>query len=113
MYNTQQGAFNAPQEMQQPKPTIVFDDEVKDILSKTYPEMINGMINLAIKRFAETKEFREYFVRKEFREQFQPKENEEELEENYVNFNETQATAQTAAPVQEQSSSVISAVSAW
>ena len=111
MYNQPQGAFNAPQEMQQPKPSIVFDDEVKDILSKTYPEMINGMINLAIKRFAETREFKEYFVRKEFREQIAVKEEVEEKEDNFYETQPAQAPATT--PVPEQSSSVISAVSAW
>ena len=106
----QQGAFNAPQEISQPKPSIVFDEEVKEILNKSYNEMINGMINLAIKRFAETKEFKEYFVRKEFRETIEVKE--EELEENSDNFNKTQTTSIPSTQTV-QTTPAGSAVSAW
>jgi hypothetical protein len=106
--NPNQGAFNAPHDAT-PKPTIVFDDEVKEILQKTYPEMINGMINLAIKRFAETNEFKEYFVRKEFREEIVVK---EEAQQPNVEAPVAQSTQpQTSIP--ESNSSVISAVSAW
>jgi len=102
-----QGTFNTPQEIQ--RPTIIFDDEVKEILQKTYNEMINGMINLAIKRFAETKEFKDYFARKEYREIIQPKENIEEPQVTNENV-----VAQVSQPSQApQQNSAISAISAW
>ena len=113
MYNTQmaqqQGAFNAPNEVHQNRPQIIFDDEVKEILNKVYPEMINGMINLAIKRFAETKEFKDYFVRKEFREEVVVKEESREVEENAPDFNINNNTSNPAP----STNSAISAVSAW
>jgi len=97
------------------RPTIIFDDEVKEILENSYDEMINGMINLAIKRFAETKEYKEYFVKKEFRESI-------EIKEEILGPSQEEATSQTmTSPVQSsqtsqsipESSSGISAVSAW
>ncbi len=108
-----QPGFNNPTEVVSPKPNIIFDDETKEILNQTYKEMINGMINLAIKRFAETKEYKEYFVKKEFRELVIVK---EETEEITPDFNETPSTS-NLTPVQStsgnNSNSAISAVSAW
>jgi len=97
------------------RPTIIFDDEVKEILENSYDEMINGMINLAIKRFAETKEYKEYFVKKEFRESI-------EIKEEILGPSQEEATSQImASPAHTsqtsqsipESSSGISAVSAW
>ncbi len=114
-----QTGFNNPTEVVSPKPNIIFDNETKEILNQTYNEMINGMINLAIKRFAETKEYKEYFVKKEFRELVIVK---EEFEETTPDFNETSSTSNStqvhSTPGNNlnnlnNSNSAISAVSAW
>jgi hypothetical protein len=46
--------------------SFVPDEATKEILNQTYPEMSNALINIAIKKFAASRDFRSYFIRKEF-----------------------------------------------
>ncbi len=47
--------------------TFVPDVKTKEILDRTYPEMLNAMVNLALKKFSEDPDYAAYFVREEFR----------------------------------------------
>ena len=97
--------FNQPQQVQKQSP-IVFDSEVKEILNNTYPEMINALVNISIKKFAKTSEYKNYFLIKDYRESFEVQEEQEEVQ--------IEAPVSQPQPQPEpQSSSVISAVSAW
>ena len=71
MFNQPQAA--QPQAQTQPqqskKISIVLDDESYEILANAYPEIVQHLINIAIKRFSETLDYEKYYLRKEFRDQ--------------------------------------------
>ena len=47
--------------------SFIPDSKTKEILDRTYPELTNALINLAIKKFAEDIDYSNYFVREEFK----------------------------------------------
>ncbi len=47
--------------------SFVPDVKTKEILERTYPEMVNALVNLAIKKFSEDTDYAAYFVREEFK----------------------------------------------
>ncbi len=51
--------------------SFIPDAKTKEILERTYPEMTNSMINIAIKKFSENTDYVNYFVRDEFKQQAQ------------------------------------------
>ncbi len=51
--------------------SFIPDVKTKEILDRTYPELTNALINLAIKKFSEDSDYSSYFVREEFKEQAQ------------------------------------------
>ena len=71
MFNQPQAAQpQAQTQPQQPKKiSIVLDDESYEILANAYPEIVQHLINIAIKRFSETLDYEKYYLRKEFRDQ--------------------------------------------
>jgi len=114
MYNQNQPQYQPAQQAalaQQPvqrKTQIIYDEEVKEIFESTYPEMVSALVNIAVKKYAKSSEFKNYFLRKDLRSQ---KDIEEEIEEEEIidNFNKPSGTSQQQAPV----STAPSAVSAW
>jgi len=125
MFNQPQMAPE-PQQTQQPhsskKYSFVLDDETYEILSKTYPESIPSLINIAIKRFSESKEYQKYYLKKEFRDQGKIESLVDSVEEE-VSFEDQQsntiasnhsnppAASQQTAPAQSSPASPISV--AW
>jgi len=72
--------YNIPQPAPQPAPqavpvvnpntaTFIADVEVLGIIGSVHPELASAMINIAIKKFAEDKDFAAYFVKAEFKKQ--------------------------------------------
>ncbi len=60
------------QEIRPPAPnasSFIPDIKTKEILDRTYPEMSNALINIAIKKFSENSDYVNYFVREEFKQQ--------------------------------------------
>jgi len=51
--------------------SFIPDAKTREILDRTYSEMQNSFINVAIKRFAEDLEHAKYFIKEEFLEQLQ------------------------------------------
>ncbi len=49
--------------------SFIPDAKTKEILERTYPEMTNSMINIAIKKFSESTDYVNYFIRDEFKQQ--------------------------------------------
>jgi hypothetical protein len=47
--------------------TFTADPKVLEYITMVHPEMASAMINIAIKKFAETEDFWDYFVKDEFR----------------------------------------------
>ncbi len=70
--------------------SFIPDAKTKEILERTYPEMTNSMINIAIKKFSESTDYVNYFVREEFKQQAQESVQEEPKQK---------ATAEDAAAV--------------
>jgi hypothetical protein len=61
--------------------SFVPDAFTKELLSMTYPELTNALVNIAIKKMAETSDFHDYFIKNELKEraeQLTPKNNNEE-----------------------------------
>jgi len=64
-----------PQAYTQPAPqaqvpnnvTFVADSKTVELLNVIHPELVTGLINIAIKKFAETSDFHDYFVKDEFK----------------------------------------------
>ena len=53
-----------------PDPTsysFVPDEYTKELLSMVYPELANALINIAIKKMAETNDFHDYFIKQELK----------------------------------------------
>jgi len=90
------------------KITILVDEETIDLMQKMYPELISAGFNVAIKKFAETKEFQKYFLRKEHRNEIQTKETNEEIPE----IPSAPKSEQKSAPVAESESNVLD-FSSW
>lgn len=97
-YIPPQGA--APEYMQQPiqqqaqpaiQPGITFklDNKVQEILNSVHPELVNAMVGIAIKKFAQTPEFIDFYVREEFK---------QVVEQQAQQAQSSQATTQTTAP---------------
>ncbi len=47
--------------------SFIPDAGTKEILDRTYPEMTNALVNLAIKKYSENSDYAAYFVREEFK----------------------------------------------
>ncbi len=47
--------------------SFIPDTKTREILDRTYPEMTNALINLAIKKYSEDTDYANYFVREEFK----------------------------------------------
>jgi len=90
------------------KITILVDEETIDLMQKMYPELISAGFNVAIKKFAETKEFQKYFLKKEFRDEVIVKETDEEIPE----IPNTPKPEQKSVPVSEPESNVLD-FSSW
>jgi len=90
------------------KITILVDEETIDLMQRMYPELISAGFNVAIKKFAETKEFQKYFLRKEHRNEIQTEETDEEIPE----IPNTPKSEQKSAPAAESESNVLD-FSSW
>ena len=105
--NVGQG-YNAPQPAPNKTPNAVnfiADQETIEILNNAYPESINGLINLAVKKFSETIEYQKYFLLKDLRdiqeivtqqESEVPQQTQAQVPQNNQN---TQTNTSSAAPV--------------
>jgi hypothetical protein len=65
--------YNQPPQTEQPtqqpptnSATFTADTKVLEYITMVHPEMASAMINIAIKKFAETEDFWDYFVKDEF-----------------------------------------------
>ena len=86
MEPTQQPASNSA--------TFTADIKVLEYIQMVHPEMASAMINLAIKKFAESEDFWNYFVKDEFQSVAQK----EQLLEKSKSSEPIQEEAPTAAP---------------
>jgi hypothetical protein len=87
-----QGPIPAPQQPQQPQVEIrppesqsfsfVPDAKTKELVERVYPELTNAFINLAIKKFSESSDYADYFVREEFKQVAQEEVKEKKQEES-------------------------------
>jgi hypothetical protein len=76
-----QGPIPAPEgapqhiEITQPQSmSFIPDKETEGIINSTYPELNNAMINIAIKKFAVTAEFANFYTKLEYKAAAEPKE---------------------------------------
>ena len=120
MYNQQPMAAQQPTQPTQPtqskKISIVLDDEAYEILANAYPEIVQHLINIAIKRFSETLDYEKYYLRKEFRDQSKITElinHEENIPDVSQAFQRNQAAQSEAQLVQSESQSSKLAFDAW
>ncbi len=69
--------LHLPQPTQEIRPpeangtSFIPDIKTKEILDRTYPELTNALISLAIKKFSEDPDYVAYFVREEFKQMAQ------------------------------------------
>jgi hypothetical protein len=70
---TQPQGYTQPPQTEQPAPqpstnsaTFTADTKVLEYIQMVHPEMASAMVNLAIKKFVETDDFWNYFVKDEF-----------------------------------------------
>ncbi len=66
------GPAQTAQEIRPPEvntSSFIPDTKTREILDRTYPELTNALINLAIKKYSEDTDYANYFVREEFKEQ--------------------------------------------
>ena len=74
--------------------TFTADPKVLEYITMVYPEMASAMINIAIKKFAETEDFWDYFVKDEFQKIAQK---EQLLKESKTNMSEKSKTEEEVA----------------
>ena len=61
-----------PQAPAQNNVAFIADSKTIEILNVIHPELVTGLINIAIKKFAETEDFHDYFVKDEFKQVIEP-----------------------------------------
>ncbi len=62
--------------------SFIPDAKTREILDRTYPELTNALINIAIKKYTEDQDYAAYFVREEFQAQAQEQTQLKEKKEN-------------------------------
>ena len=98
-----QGPIPTPQQPQQPQQveirppesqaiSFVPDTKTRELIERVYPELTNAFVNLAIKKFSESSDYADYFVREEYKVQAQEEAKEKKQEEPSSN-----STPETAA----------------